>query len=144
MARPEIDLGPTTRRVATDVKRLRELHGLSFAELERRLAEAGRPIPSLGLRNIEAGKRRIDVDELVALAEVLECGPVTLLIGGLDMTDHEFRDAIVEDRPAMVDFLRPEDYEANVERMVERAREALRDRTEWERQRDGGSDRGDG
>ena len=40
----------------------------------------GRSIPPLGLRRIEAGERRIDIDDLVALALALEVSPLRLLL----------------------------------------------------------------
>jgi transcriptional regulator with XRE-family HTH domain len=47
--------------------------------LSRRLDEAGRPIPALGLRRIENGERRVDVDDLAALAFALGVNPNALL-----------------------------------------------------------------
>jgi hypothetical protein len=71
-------LGPTGKTVAANVKRLRG--GMQFKELAARLEEIGRPIPVLGLRRIEAEERRVDADDLVALAIVLGVSPVTLLM----------------------------------------------------------------
>ncbi len=51
---------------------------LSYAGLSRRLT--GHPIPELGLRRIEKGERRVDVDDLLALYLVLEITPVDLLV----------------------------------------------------------------
>ena len=48
---------------------LRERTNLGYAQLSRKLKEAGRAIPELGLRRIEDGDRRVDVDDLAALAE---------------------------------------------------------------------------
>jgi transcriptional regulator with XRE-family HTH domain len=53
------------------VKELREQQRLTYVELAERLGQVGSPIPVLGLRRIERGERRVDVDELLALAEVL-------------------------------------------------------------------------
>lgn len=80
MAGKKTELGATGAIAAENVKRLRELHGLSYAELSRRLEDMGRPIPPLGLRRIETGDRRIDVDDLIALALALKSSPVTLLV----------------------------------------------------------------
>lgn len=76
----KIDLGPTGETVRRNVQRLREDQNLTFAELARRLQVVGNPIPSLGLRRIEAGERRIHVDDLLALCAVLQCTPDYLLI----------------------------------------------------------------
>lgn len=53
---------------------------LGYAELSRKLAEMGRDIPPLGLRRIESGERRVDVDDLVALALALEVSVLVLLL----------------------------------------------------------------
>jgi transcriptional regulator with XRE-family HTH domain len=46
------------------------------------------PIPDLGLRRIESGDRRVDADDLMALAVALDVSPVTLLMpAGVDMPD---------------------------------------------------------
>lgn len=71
------DLGPAGRTVAANVKAARGF--MPYAELARRLDGHGRPIPPLGLRRLEAGTRRVDVDELVALAAVLGVMPQDLL-----------------------------------------------------------------
>jgi transcriptional regulator with XRE-family HTH domain len=75
-----MDLGPVGAHAAETVRELREQRRLSYAELSRILERLGRPIPPLGLRRIEAGERRIDVDDLVALALALEVSPLRLLL----------------------------------------------------------------
>ncbi|QFS93782.1 hypothetical protein FIV07_23750 [Mycobacterium sp. THAF192] len=72
-------LGPTGATVAANVKRLRTKHGLAFTELSARLADLGRPIPPLGLRKIESQDRRVDADDLMALAVALGANPNALL-----------------------------------------------------------------
>ncbi len=74
-----IDLGPTGHTVRRNIERLRKAQGLSYAELSRKLGELGRPIPALGLRRIEAAQRRVDTDDLVALAIALRANPNMLL-----------------------------------------------------------------
>jgi len=74
-------LGPVGEVVRQNVKILREERNLSLAALSRRLSElVGRPIPTLGLSRIENGERRVDADDLVALAAALGVSPVTLLL----------------------------------------------------------------
>lgn len=80
MAGKEIDLGPTGEQVRQNVARIRKARGLSFAELSRRLDGIKRPIPPLGLRRIEEGARRVDIDDLFALATVLWVTPSILLL----------------------------------------------------------------
>lgn len=70
----------TGKTVAANVKRLREEQRLKFTDLAAILEGIGKPIPTLGLRHIEAEKRRVDTDDLVALAVALGVSPVTLLI----------------------------------------------------------------
>lgn len=78
-----MDFGPIGEHAAAAVKVLRDKRNLTFAELSRKLDDLGRPIPPLGLRRIEAGDRRIDVDDLVALALALEVSPLALLLPGV-------------------------------------------------------------
>lgn len=78
MVAKKIDLGGTGETVRQNVKRLRG--GMQFKELAQKLVDAGRPIPTLGLRRIEAGERRVDVDDLSALAIVFGVSPLTLLM----------------------------------------------------------------
>ncbi|WJV47643.1 helix-turn-helix domain-containing protein [Streptomyces flavofungini] len=81
-------LGPAGETLMHNIKRIREGQRLTFVELSERLAETRRPIPVLGLRRIERGERRVDVDDLFALAHVLGVSPVDLLIP-LDLADDE-------------------------------------------------------
>lgn len=71
-------LGPTGETVRRNVIRLRG--GMQYKELAERLVQIGRPIPALGLRRIEAGERRVDADDLVALAVAFGVSPLTLLL----------------------------------------------------------------
>ncbi|UAK34174.1 helix-turn-helix domain-containing protein [Nocardia asteroides] len=73
-------LGATGETVRENVRLHRERLNLKFADLSRRLEAAGRPIPVLGLSRIEKGERRVDSDDLVALALALEVSPITLLM----------------------------------------------------------------
>ncbi|MFD8303205.1 helix-turn-helix domain-containing protein [Streptomyces sp. NPDC059690] len=73
-------LGPIGENVRVNVQRIREEQRLSLAELSRRLDAIGRKIPTLGLGRVESGERRVDADDLVALAEVLSVSPATLML----------------------------------------------------------------
>lgn len=75
-------IGATGKTVAANVKRLREDQRLAFTELAAILDRIGKPIPTLGLRHIEAEKRRVDSDDLVALAVALGVTPAALLMPG--------------------------------------------------------------
>ncbi|WP_199712687.1 hypothetical protein [Galactobacter caseinivorans] len=71
-------LGATGERVRENVARLRGAK--EFKKLAEELSDVGRPIPPLGLRRIEAGERRVDVDDLTALAAVFKVSPLALLL----------------------------------------------------------------
>jgi hypothetical protein len=77
-----ISVGPTGTRVAQAVDAHRRANGLAYTTLSDLLAQHGRPIPPLGLRRIRDGERRVDVDDLVALAAVLHTTVGNLLDGG--------------------------------------------------------------
>jgi transcriptional regulator with XRE-family HTH domain len=72
--------GPTSRHVVENVARLRGARGLTREALSERLTEVGRPIRATGLARLEAGRRRVDADDLVALALALDVSPVRLLM----------------------------------------------------------------
>lgn len=80
-----IPLGPTGETVRANIQRLRKDQNLGYTKLARILKEEiDRPIPDLGLRRIEAGDRRVDVDDLMALAVALGVSPATLLMPAVD------------------------------------------------------------
>jgi transcriptional regulator with XRE-family HTH domain len=80
VTRKENQVGTASQVLAANIKRVREDMRLSYAGLARRLTTIGHPIPELGLRRIEKGERRVDVDDLLALCLVLEITPVDLLV----------------------------------------------------------------
>jgi len=65
--------------VARNVKRLREAQHLTTRALQDLLTKLGRPIPASGITRIEQGSRRVDVDDLAALAIALGVRPDHLL-----------------------------------------------------------------
>lgn len=76
------DLGPIGKQVAANVRRYRDGSSprLSTQELANRMTSLGRPIAATGITRIEAGQRRVDADDLVALAVALEVSPILLLL----------------------------------------------------------------
>ena len=70
-----------SQRVARNIRRIRQHRDLTAAALSDRLAEIGHPILDSGILKIEHGGRRVDVDDLVALAEALGVEPAMLLLG---------------------------------------------------------------
>ena len=77
---PIDSLGATGAAVARNVKQLRLARGLAYTELSEHLARLGRDIPTWGLRKIESGGRRVDTDDLMALAVAFNVSPATLLM----------------------------------------------------------------
>ncbi|MCG3039175.1 helix-turn-helix domain-containing protein [Streptomyces sp. S1A] len=99
MATGRIELGPTGKMVAANIKRLREAQGLSLRALAKRVEESGRKISADALNKIENGRlvdepdyqekppniRRVDADDLVVLSVALGVNPSALLLP--DTTD---------------------------------------------------------
>ncbi len=65
--------------VAENVLRLRKQRGLTVRQLSERLAELGAPILASGITKIEQQQRKVDVNDLVALAAALNTSPAVLL-----------------------------------------------------------------
>ena len=81
MASREITRGPVATHVSRNLGELRRKRGMSLAQLSEAMTDiAGRPILASGLGKIETGERRVDVDDLVALAMALDVSPVRLLL----------------------------------------------------------------
>lgn len=80
------EIGKTGATVAANIKRLRE-DQFSLRELETKLEGLGVKISASGLQKIEAGTRRVDVDELMALAVALNVNPNVLLFPQDDSCD---------------------------------------------------------
>ena len=70
---------PIGGNVAANMESLRK-GKFSLRALEARLGELGRPILAIGLSRLAAGRRRVDVDDLVALAVALGVTPNSLLL----------------------------------------------------------------
>jgi transcriptional regulator with XRE-family HTH domain len=80
MGTREIARGPVAEQVRRNVAVLRRKRGMSLADLSEAMTLKGRPILASGLGKIETGDRRVDVDDLVALALALDVSPVRLLL----------------------------------------------------------------
>lgn len=81
MGSRKVEKGPAATRVVANVRQVRQQLRLSQEEVVERLALLGRPILKSGLSKIETGERRVDVDDLVALALALQVTPSRLLLG---------------------------------------------------------------
>jgi transcriptional regulator with XRE-family HTH domain len=74
-----VELGDVGRAVAHNVKVLREARGLTQTDVSDRMRTIGRPLLPTGVLKVEQGIRRVDVDDLVALASVFGVPPDELL-----------------------------------------------------------------
>jgi transcriptional regulator with XRE-family HTH domain len=70
-----------------NIRRIRQGRRLTYVDLSDRLTDVGRRVPVLGLARIERGERRVDVDDLVALAVALRVSPLALLLPWADDQD---------------------------------------------------------
>lgn len=121
------DLGPTGEAVARNLKRLRG--SVTLRELQQKLGDVGHEISASGLQKIEAGARRVDVDDLMALAIALGVNPNALLFAWssdepLEVTGAKFRDLVSvwdwAEGEAPVDG--DPDYGSNYERKIRPAK----------------------
>jgi transcriptional regulator with XRE-family HTH domain len=81
MGTRKVERGEVAEAVARNVRELRERRRWSQRKLAERLAAEGRPMQATGVSKIEAGDRRVDVDDLAALARVFETPPSRLMDG---------------------------------------------------------------
>lgn len=72
--------GAIAEAVARNVEAARKLRGLSQQQLARTLAELGRPMQASAVAKVESGDRRVDVDDLAALAVALNVPLMRLLL----------------------------------------------------------------
>jgi transcriptional regulator with XRE-family HTH domain len=87
MAARALEIGEAGGCVAAAVTAHRQRRGWDQRHLAARVTEAGRPMSASVLGKVEAGARRVDVDDLVALAAALEVSPAQLLPGVDDGPD---------------------------------------------------------
>lgn len=80
MASNPVIAGPTAKRVAENVLAWRKARQLQQKDLSAKLGEIGRPMLPTVISKVERGERRIDVDDLVALAVALDVSPLVLLL----------------------------------------------------------------
>ncbi|WET81101.1 NACHT domain-containing protein [Amycolatopsis sp. QT-25] len=73
-------LGLTGERVGQHLRQLRRARGLTLQQLAEKLRELGRPILLSALSKIEKGQRRLDVDDLVAIALAMDVTPNSILL----------------------------------------------------------------
>jgi transcriptional regulator with XRE-family HTH domain len=69
----------TGRTVAANLAHFRKLRGLTYEQLAAILSDRNHSISALALSRVERLQRRVDVDDLVALADALNLSPLALL-----------------------------------------------------------------
>lgn len=115
---PDDDEGPRSPygdRVKRAVRAFREAKRMPYTELSERLTALGRPIPVLGLRRIEHGERRVDVDDLAVLARALSVPPLALLFAvGIDEQSEILPGAVVPTWRAVKYFTAEAPYPATI------------------------------
>jgi transcriptional regulator with XRE-family HTH domain len=79
MAKRPIVKGPTGQAVRENLANVRHLRRMTLRDVSERLAENGWPKSEDTVWHMEQGDRRIDVDDLVALAAVLDVSVLQLL-----------------------------------------------------------------
>lgn len=80
MASNAVVSGPTAKRVGENVKRIRRARNLDQKDVSALVGSLGRPMLPTVLSKIERGERRVDVDDLMAIAEALNVSPAALLL----------------------------------------------------------------
>jgi transcriptional regulator with XRE-family HTH domain len=89
MATRRVEIGPTGETVRANVKMVREDQKLTLRDLSEKMSETGHPMAHNTISEIERGARRVDVDDLTALAKALKV-PTSYLLGqegGLSFED---------------------------------------------------------
>ena len=97
MAGRAIEIGDVGKQVSTFVAELRKRRGWDQKRLAELVTEAGRPMSASMVGKIEAGARRVDVDDLVALAFALEVSPARLLLSAHRDPEDQAADDDTED-----------------------------------------------
>jgi transcriptional regulator with XRE-family HTH domain len=81
MAARAIQIGEAGTHFAAAVAEHRQRRGWDQAHLAARVTDASRPMSASVLGKIEAASRRVDIDDLVAIAAALDVPPARLLPG---------------------------------------------------------------
>lgn len=74
------DMDITGRTVAANVRRIRIESRMMQADLSAAMSRVGRPIPVASIGKLETGLRKVEVDDLMALAVALNVSPLALLL----------------------------------------------------------------
>lgn len=112
MAARTIEIGEAGGCVAAAVAAHRQRRGWEQRQLAERVSAAGRPMSASVLGKVESGVRRVDVDDLVALAAALGVSPSRLLPAGDDDQDKAVDPSEAAASPGTVKARALEDIEA--------------------------------
>lgn len=78
--------GITSAHVAANIRAARHAIGMDLRTMSERLAAMGRKLSTSGISKVENGDRRVDVDDLTAIAHLLRTSPAALLTPPDDAT----------------------------------------------------------
>jgi len=96
MATRRVEIGSVGEQTRRNLHEIRRRQGLTLRQLAERMAESERPHPHNTISEIERGARRIDVDDLAALATALGITPGELLGAKAEyVTRAELRDLVI-------------------------------------------------
>lgn len=84
MAADPRPVGAAGKRLAANLRKLRQ--GMSTRQLSERLSAIGWPINLNSITRVEMGQRHTDIDDVVALAVVLDSSPNRLIMPELEVT----------------------------------------------------------
>jgi transcriptional regulator with XRE-family HTH domain len=87
MATRRVEIGLTGETVRANIKRLRREKEMTLRDLSDHTGRVVRPMAHNTISEIERGARRVDVDDLIALAEGLNVSPIALLMPKTDTKD---------------------------------------------------------
>ena len=82
-----VERGSVGEAVAHNVRVVRDRRQLTQQQLAKKLGELGRSMQASTVAKIESGDRRVDVDDLAALAVALNVSPARLLIPDVEEDD---------------------------------------------------------
>lgn len=83
-----VSTGPTGETVRTNIASIRKQRGMTLRGLSDVMSTIGWPMSNSTLSQIENGSRRVDVDDLVAIAIALDVSPNGLLMpSGFDSNE---------------------------------------------------------
>lgn len=91
MATRKVEIGATGHTVRANIARIRKAQGITLRELADQLAGSDRPLSHNAISEIERGARRVDVDDLIALALALNATPNALLLPPTSDAEHSVR-----------------------------------------------------